>query len=126
MFTLSLTDSPRLAARDRRGRNYVWATDGSLPNPLEATLAAVAGCAGVFAQKACHAQGVSAEGIEIGVRPRSQPGNPLAITAIEIDVLLPAALDTAQRAAVLASVEDCPVKAMLQAGDALSLRVNPR
>ena len=50
MFNVTLSNDARIEVRAPR-HSYVYATDGSLPNPLESTYAALAGCAGVYARK---------------------------------------------------------------------------
>ena len=54
MYQLSLDNSNQLNVR-YKGHTITYGLDGSQPNPLEATYAAIAGCAGVYARKACKA-----------------------------------------------------------------------
>ena len=65
MYAVQIDDSR--IVRVSSGRHEVtYAIDGSRMNPLEAFYAPLAGCAAVFAKKACSELGVSATGIRIG------------------------------------------------------------
>lgn len=102
-------------------RNHVmqFATDGSLPNPLEAAYASIAGCAGVYAKKACESLGISDEGIGIDMRVVGDKARPGFVLKINITVTFPDGFDEAQQAAVRDSIAKCPVKALIQQGDSI-------
>jgi ribosomal protein S12 methylthiotransferase accessory factor len=121
MFELTLAAGPTVEVR---GRQHVWryANDGSLANPLESTYAAIAGCAGVYAKKACRELGVADSGIRIGVRPVARPGH-LVPARIVTTVEFPDHFDAAQRRAVLGSIDRCAVKAIVQEGASIEFSV---
>ena len=122
MFTLTLDAAPTLEVKGRQ-HTYRYATDGSSPNPLEAAYATLAGCAGVYARKACGTLGIDATGIRIGLRIVSRPAQPLMPSRIVTSVEFPERFDAAQRAAVIASIEQCAVKALIERGAALEFAV---
>jgi len=118
MYNLSLTDSGRL---DVRYKNQVisYAQDGSMPNPLEATYAAIAGCAGVYSRKACKAMAMSADGIEISCKPVVQSGQALVPKRFVTDIRFPAHFSDEQRKRVLDEVSHCAVKKLIEGGAAI-------
>jgi uncharacterized OsmC-like protein len=122
MFKLVLTDAPRIDVASRQHR-YVYATDGSLPNPLESTYAALAGCAGVYARKACRALGVDESGIAISLRVVASAGRPLLPARVVTMVEFPERFDADQRTAVLASIQQCAVKALITDGAGIEFLV---
>jgi uncharacterized OsmC-like protein len=115
MFELVLTKAPRIEV-DSKHHRYVYANDGSLPNPLESTYAALAGCAGVYARKACRELGIDETGIAIAMKVVASAGRPLLPERFVTTVDFPERFDAAQRAAVLASIERCAVKALMTHG----------
>ncbi|HWJ04491.1 MAG TPA: OsmC family protein [Steroidobacteraceae bacterium] len=115
MFDLVLDGSPRIEVASHRHR-YAYATDGSLPNPLESTYAALAGCAGVYARKACRELGVDEAGIAISTRVVASAARPLMPERVVTVVDFPDRFDEAQRAAVRAAVAKCAVKTLLAEG----------
>lgn len=116
MFSLTLDDSPLLTVHSRQ-HQFNYAIDGSLPNPLEATFAAIAGCAGVYAKKACNKLGVSAAELRISLKPTGRPENPMLPAKITTEVRFPKEFSPEQRQAVMDSILACPVKAMLNIGN---------
>ncbi|MEY2920543.1 MAG: hypothetical protein RL261_1848 [Pseudomonadota bacterium] len=115
MFKMTLEPGPRIDVR-AKNHEYHYATDGSLPNPLESTYAALAGCAGVYAKKACRELAIDDAGIAISLRVVGRAGQPLIPSRIETTVAFPDRFDEAQQAAVLQSIEKCAVKALIQVG----------
>jgi uncharacterized OsmC-like protein len=115
MFELTLTAGPGLDVKSPR-HEYHYATDGSAPNPLESTHAALAGCAGVYAKKACRELGIDDTGIAISMRVVARPGAPLVPSRIETKVAFPDRFDAAQRVAVLESIRKCAVKVLIAEG----------
>jgi uncharacterized OsmC-like protein len=122
MFNVMLTTGPRI---DVKGRAHTisYATDGSLPNPLEATYAAIAGCAGVYARKACRELGLDDSGIAIELKVVAQPDKPLMPSRIVTVLQFPDRFTPEQRAAIIESVNKCAVKAMIQRGDRIEFEV---
>ncbi len=122
MYDIVLEPGPRIDVRGRR-HEYHYATDGSLPNPLESTHAALAGCAGVYAKKACRELGIADEGIAISMTVVARPDAPLVPARIVTRVTFPVRFDDAQRAAVLESIRKCAVKVLIHEGAAIDFPV---
>lgn len=122
MYSLELTGGPQINVKHRTFvSNY--ATDGSLPNPLEAFYAAITACAGVYAQKACSKMAVDCGGMVIACKPFAQPGNPLVPKKIKTTVHFPPHFSEAQRANVMASISQCAVKEIVKAGSSIDFEV---
>lgn len=100
-----------------------YALDGSLMNPLEAFYAALAGCAAVYAKKACKPLGVSAGGIEIVCKPFAGAGGPLTLSKFKTEVKFPADFPVEHKAAVLEAISHCAVKEVVQDGPAIQFSV---
>jgi uncharacterized OsmC-like protein len=115
MYQLALTDGNQIRVNYK---NYVidYGLDGSLPNPLEATYAALAGCAGVYSRKACKALEISAEGIEISCKPVVRNGNPFVPTRFVTEVKFPERITTVQRQRILDEISNCAVKQLIHQG----------
>ena len=77
-----------------------YAVNGSLMNPLEAFYATLAGCAAVFAKKACKELGVAPDGIEINCKPFAGPGGPMTLAKFKTEVKFPEPFSAEQKAAV--------------------------
>lgn len=115
MYQLSMTDASQI---DVHYKNHVvsYGTDGSLPNPLEATYAALAGCAGVYTRKACKTLGISAEGIEISCKPVVRQGNMLIPARFVTEVRFPEHIAAEQRLQILDEISKCAVKRVIHDG----------
>ncbi len=122
MFNLVLDDTPRITVR-HRDKTISFATDGSLLNPLEATYAALAACAGVYAGKACKELGISSEGIAIDLKPVVRPTHPSLPARISTVVSFPPRFTPEQRKAILASIEKCAVKELVRNGGTIEFEV---
>jgi ribosomal protein S12 methylthiotransferase accessory factor len=125
VFNLVLDSGARIEVRARQ-HSYVYATDGSVPNPLESTYAALAGCAGVYAKKACRELDIDAAGIAIGMRIVARTGQPSLPARIITAVEFPERFDAAQREQVLRSIEKCAVKAVMQEGAGIDFAVEEK
>ena len=125
MFNLLLVPGARIEVRGKQ-HAYHYATDGSAPNPLESTYAALAGCAGVYAKKACRELAVDDAGIAIDLRIVAKAGQPLMPSRIVTTVEFPARFEAGQRAHVLALIEKCAVKAMMQEGSSIDFAVEEK
>lgn len=115
MYNLSLDGGPILNVA-YRSHTLSYAVNGSLPNPLEATYAALAGCAGVYTLKACKTLGISAEGIGISLKPVANASNPLIPTRVVTAVTFPAHISPEQRLAIQESIQKCAVKELIRLG----------
>jgi uncharacterized OsmC-like protein len=115
MFQLTLTDSKQI---DVHYKNHLisYGLDGSLPNPLEATYAALAGCAGVYSLKACKVLGISADGIEINCKPVVSGGNILLPSRFVTEVRFPERITAEQRQSILEQINKCAVKQLIHNG----------
>jgi uncharacterized OsmC-like protein len=122
MFNVRLESGSRI---DVVGRSHSisYATDGTLPNPLEATYAALAGCAGVYAKKACRELGIDDSGIAIRLKVVAQPDRPLIPARIVTTLDFPERFTSEQKQAVVASVDKCAVKALMQRGEQIEFSV---
>ena len=115
MYQLSLTDANQIHVH-YKNHTISYGLDGSLPNPLEATYAALAGCAGVYSRKACKSLGISAEGIEINCKPVVRQGNMLIPARFVTDVGFPERITAEQRQHILAEISQCAVKRLIHDG----------
>lgn len=115
MYQLSMTDDSQLHVHYK---NHVvsYGVDGSLPNPLEATYAALAGCAGVYTRKACKALNISAEGIEINCKPVIRQGNMLIPARFLTEVGFPERITPEQRQRIIEEISKCAVKQLIHDG----------
>lgn len=104
--------------------NYVYSVDGSLPNPLEATFAALSGCAGVYTLKACKKLNKSAEGISIECKPIVKPDNPSFPTSWITEIHFPQGWEEHEKTTVNEAVKKCAVKELIQMGSQIQFVVN--
>lgn len=123
MFHVQLQNGPQIAVVGRK-HTITYANDGSLPNPLEATYAALAGCAGVYAKKACRELGIDDAGIEIELKVVAQPERPLLPSRIVTQLAFPERFSAEQKQAVIGSIEKCAVKALMQQGERIEFQVS--
>ena len=122
MFSVTVERSPVINVRSAK-HQVSYAVDGSLMNPLEAFYATLAGCAAVFAKKACKDLGVSAEGIKIDCKPYAGAGGPLTLARFRTEIAFPAAFSAEHKAAVIAAIEDCAVKQIVATGAEIEFSV---
>ncbi len=123
MYSLELTGGAKIDV-SHRGHVSNFAMDGSAPNPLEAFYAAIAGCAGVYAHKACVEMGLDSSGIAISCKPFSQTGNPLVPKKIKTTVHFPQRFSEEQRASIVANISHCAVKEIVKAGSSIDFEVS--
>lgn len=115
MYSTVVDNSPVIKING--GKHEVsYALNGSLMNPLEAFYAVLAGCAAVYAKKACKELGVPAEGIAINCKPFAGPSGPLSLAKFKTEVSFPAQFTAEQKAVILAGIAHCAVKEVVQAG----------
>ncbi len=123
MYHLELDNGNQINVR-YKNYNISYGTDGSLPNPLEATYAAIAGCAGVYARKACKALEISADGIGINFKPVIQAGNSQTPKRLVTSVRFPAQITATQRQRILEEISHCAVKQLIQDGASIEFVIN--
>lgn len=114
MYTVEI-NSPQISVHTK-SHSYLYAVDGSLPNPLEATYAALAGCAGVYTLKACKKLGKPTEGIKISGRPTSRIDNPLSISKWTTLVEFPEGWSIEDKNYVIDAIQKCAVKELITSG----------
>lgn len=114
MYRLELNDSNQLYVH-YKDHVISYGLDGSLPNPLEATYAALAGCAGVYSKKACKALEISAEGIEINCKPMVRGGT-LVPRRFVTEVSFPERFSPTERQRILEEISHCAVKQIIVKG----------
>ena len=122
MYVVTVSSSPVIKVASNK-HEVSYAVDGSLMNPLEAFYAALAGCAAVFAKKACKELGIAPDGIEIDCKPFAGPGGPLTLAKFKTEVKFPAQFSAEQKATVLDAITHCAVKQIVDAGPAISFSV---
>jgi len=122
MYSVTVDSSPVIKVVG--GKHEVsYAVNGSLMNPLEAFYATLAGCAAVFAKKACKELGVSPDGIAIDCKPYAGPGGPLTLSKFKTEVTFPEQFSAEQKARVLDAITHCAVKQIVQTGPEISFLV---
>ncbi len=126
MYQLNLTDGNQIQV-NYKNHSIIYGLDGSLANPLEATYAALAGCAGVYARKACKALSISAEGIDINCKPVVRMGrNMLVPSSFITEVTFPAHIKDIQRKAILDEISHCAVKQLISEGANIAFVTNEK
>jgi uncharacterized OsmC-like protein len=115
MYRLALDESAQLHVHYKQ-HVVSYGLDGSLVNPLEATYAALAGCAGVYSRKACKALQISAAGIEINCKPVVRSGNMIVPQRFVTDITFPEHITAEQRQRILDEVSNCAVKQLIHEG----------
>lgn len=115
MFSVNVQNSPIITVTSSK-HQVSYAVDGSLMNPLEAFYATLAGCAAVYAKKACKELGISAEGIKIDSKPFAGPKGPLTLAKFKTEVTFPETFSEEQRSQVLDAIKHCAVKEIVVAG----------
>lgn len=103
-----------------------YAVNGSLMNPLETFDATLAGCAAVFAKKACRELGVFPDGIAIDCKPYAGLRGPLTVSKFKTEVTFPEHFSSEQKARVLDAIRHCAVKPIVQFGPEISFLVEER
>lgn len=115
MYNIILDDSETIEVTTRK-HQYRYATNGSLPNPLEATFAALAGCAAVYLKKAALKMNKSVIGTEIKCRSLVNSQNPLVPAKWITQVNFSDSWTTQERQQALALIEQCAVKELITKG----------
>ncbi|MFO1425893.1 MAG: hypothetical protein U1F11_02750 [Steroidobacteraceae bacterium] len=122
MFNIELRSGPRI---DVVGRKYTisYANDGSLPNSARGhPHRRLRGCA-ACAKKACRELGIDDTGIGIGLKVVARPEQPLMPARLVTTLKFPERFTPEQRRTVIAAIEKCAVKALIQAGAQIEFSV---
>lgn len=125
MFNVAVDDSAEILVQSRT-KALRFAVDSSGMNPLEGLYATLAGCAAVYAKKACRELGIPAAGIKISCRPSAGKGGPLTLGRFETDITFPLYFTAEQRQRIVEAVEHCAVKEVLRNGTAIEFTVIER
>lgn len=123
MYTTIVDNTPLIKVSSAK-HEACYAVNGSLMNPLEAFYASLAGCAAVFAKKACKELGVPADGITIDCKPFAGPGGPLTLAKFRSEVRFPAHFTAEQKTKVLDSITHCAVKEIVIDGASIDFQVS--
>lgn len=115
MFDLEIRDANKIEVNSRK-YTFTYATDGSKENPLEATFAALAGCAGVYTLKACKKKNLSPLGIKISGKPFVDKTNPAKIVKWVTSISFPNEWTSDDRAFVQQEIQSCAVKELITQG----------
>lgn len=126
MYKTTLDNSPMIEVSSKTGKTFNYSTNGTIANPLEATFAAINGCAGVYAKKACSQLGISAEGITIETIPKKTNHNELqlfGVNAILTKINFPATFNENQKKQIITSINQCAVKEIIKNGNLFDFEV---
>lgn len=118
MYNLEIDDLSKLEVKSRK-HSFRYSIDASAPNPIEATYAALAGCAGVYTLKACKKLQISPLGIKISGKPYLDNSNPLMITKWVTQIQFPQHISVEHRAIIKNEVQKCAVKEMILNGSGI-------
>ena len=83
--------------------------EGSAPTPFATFLASIGACAGTYVLAFCRARGLSTEGIEI-VQTMDTDRARGMVTAIHLDIQVPAGFPEKYHEALIRSAEQCTIK----------------
>jgi uncharacterized OsmC-like protein len=123
MYAVTLDDTAEILVKTK-AKSMRFALDSSGMNPLEGLYATLAGCAAVFAKKACQELGLSAEGIEISCRPAAGKSGAMSLGRFVTDVVFPNHFSDLQIEHILKSVQHCAVKEVVRDGANVEFLVN--
>ena len=115
MYNLEVSDDKHLEVKSRKF-NFHYAIDGSKENPIEATYAALAGCAGVYAIKACKKMHLSPIGIKIAGKPYMDRMNPLMLAKWMTTISFPEGWSEENKQVIISEIQKCAVKEMISKG----------
>lgn len=115
MYNLEINDPTRLRVNSKKFA-FDYAIDGSRENPIEATYAALAGCAGVYALKACKKMNLSPMGIKITGKPYMDRANPLMLSKWVTHISFPDGWSEENKQIIIGEIQKCAVKEMISKG----------
>lgn len=115
MFKTTVSDGAAITVQSRK-HTYNYAIDNSLPNPLEATYAALVGCAGVYALKASKKINKSINGVEIEGKLVVKPDNPAMPQKWITTVHFPDGWSTEEKSYIMKEIKNCAVKELILNG----------
>ncbi len=115
MYKTTLNNSSQIDVQSRK-HTYGFSIDQSRPNPLEATYAALVGCAGVYALKAAKKINKSAEGLQIEGKLVVKPENPIIPQKWITTVQFPENWNNEEKSVVMKEIKNCAVKDLILHG----------
>jgi len=83
--------------------------DNSAPSPFDLFLASIGTCAGYYVKAFCQQRGLPTEGISLVQKMHRNPETRM-ISAIEIDIMLPADFPERYKESVIKAANACAVK----------------
>lgn len=122
MYKTIVDDSPQITVNSPKD-TVVFSVNGTKMNPLEGFYATLAGCAAVYAKKACKELGISASGIEINCVPRAGVSGALSLGKFKTSVKFPTSFHEQHKQAVLDSIAHCAVKEIVKDGSSIEFSV---
>jgi ribosomal protein S12 methylthiotransferase accessory factor len=88
--------------------------DGSAPEPYTLFLASIGTCAGIYVLGFCQARDLPTDGIRVVQRMEFNPATKV-LSAVEIDIQVPASFPEKYREALVRAADGCAVKKAIQA-----------
>lgn len=122
MYSTLVDNTPIIQVKSAK-HEATYAVNGSHMNPLEAFYASLAGCAAVYAKKACKELGIPAEGIEIGCKPFAGHGGPLTLARFRTEIRFPERFTAEQKTQVIDSIAHCAVKEIVIDGAGIDFQI---
>lgn len=122
MYKTIIDDTPQITVNSAKD-SVVFSVNGTKMNPLEGFYATLAGCAAVYAKKACKELGISASGIEINCVPRAGTSGALSLGKFKTSVKFPIGFSEEQKQYVLDSISHCAVKEIVKVGNEIEFLV---
>lgn len=123
MFSVTVDASPIIQVSSGK-HQATYAVNGTEMNPLEAFYATLAGCAAVYAKKACKELGISPQGIAIDCKPFAGASGPLSLGRFKTTVTFPAEFTGEQKAKVIDAISECAVKKIVASGPDIDFSVS--
>lgn len=122
MYKTIVHDTPIITVSSKND-TVSYSINNTKMNPLEALYASLAGCAAVYAKKACAQLEVSAEGIEISCVPKSGSAGLLSLSKFTTNVCFPEDFPLEHRSTILESISHCAVKEVIKLGPTIEFEV---
>jgi putative redox protein len=88
--------------------------EGSAPEPFTLFLASIGTCAGIYVLSFCQARNLPTEGLSLTQRMTFDPETRV-LSAIDLEIRLPAGFPDRYRDALVRAAESCAVKKAIQA-----------
>lgn len=122
MYKTIVHDTPIITVSSKND-TVSYSVNNTKMNPLEALYSSLAGCAAVYAKKACSELGVSAEGIEINCIPKTGSAGLLSLAKFTTNIHFPEDFPLEYKPFVLESISNCAVKEVIKSGSVIDFEV---